>query len=30
VAPALVGTIRTGLMEELLTDAEDDSYDLSC
>jgi len=28
-APALVGAMRTGLTEALLTDAEDDSYDLS-
>jgi hypothetical protein len=28
-APALAGAMRTGLTEALLTDAEDDSYDLS-
>jgi hypothetical protein len=28
-APALAGAIRTGLTEALLSDAEDDSYDLS-
>jgi hypothetical protein len=28
-APALAGAMRTGLTEALLTDADDDSYDLS-
>ena len=28
-APALAGAMRTGLTEALLTDAADDSYDLS-